>query len=283
MAWQPCTRSLAGDVAFLPEQQQQLRDLLHQTPELIVPQQHATRWKLALIAEAVPWLRHYSLSGIWRVLMSLRIHYKRGRHALHSPDPEYQQKVLRLEQCIAEARAHYPEVVLLYLDEMSYYRQPTLASAWWAAGTQQQPLGRLSHRNNSRYRIVGALDAISGRVIFVQTYAVVVQQMASFYPQVRQAYPSARRIYLVQDNWPVHLHQSVQQAAAETGIEIVQLPTYAPWLNPIEKLWRKLKQEVLHLHRSSDQWEELRNRVQRFLEGFAEGSAELLRYVGLSR
>ena len=27
-------------------------------------------------------------------------------------------------------------------------------------------------------------------------------------------------------------------------IEPVWLPTYAPWLNPIEKLWRWLRQEV---------------------------------------
>jgi len=28
-------------------------------------------------------------------------------------------------------------------------------------------------------------------------------------------------------------------------IQIVQLPTYASWTNPIEKLWRKLKAEMV--------------------------------------
>ncbi|MCB8937396.1 MAG: transposase [Ardenticatenaceae bacterium] len=64
-------------------------------------------------------------------------------------------------------------------------------------------------------------------------------------------------------------------------VQLLPLPTYASWLNPIEKLWRWLKQEVLHLHRFSDDWPELREVVASFLDQFATGSDALLRYVGL--
>jgi hypothetical protein len=47
-----------------------------------------------------------------------------------------------------------------------------------------------------------------------------------------------------QDNWPIHFESQVVEAAAKAGVEMVRLPTHAPWLNPIEKLWRKLKQEL---------------------------------------
>ncbi|MGQ9628202.1 MAG: transposase [Anaerolineae bacterium] len=39
------------------------------------------------------------------------------------------------------------------------------------------------------------------------------------------------------------------------------LPTYASWFNPIEKLWRWLKQDVLHLHRLNEDWQALIQRV----------------------
>ena len=59
------------------------------------------------------------------------------------------------------------------------------------------------------------------------------------------------------------------------------LPTYASWLNPIEKLWRYLKQEVLHLHRLANDLGGLRAEIDRFLDQFTDGSDQLLRYVGL--
>ena len=39
---------------------------------------------------------------------------------------------------------------------------------------------------------------------------------------------------------------------------------------------------MLHLHRYADQWSELGDKVSQFLDQFAEGSQELLRYVGLT-
>jgi DDE superfamily endonuclease len=62
----------------------------------------------------------------------------------------------------------------------------------------------------------------------------------------------------------------------------VVLPTYASWCNPIEKLWRWLYEDVLDLHRHADDLPTLRALVAAFLQQFAHGSADLLRYVGLS-
>jgi transposase len=65
-------------------------------------------------------------------------------------------------------------------------------------------------------------------------------------------------------------------------IQIVQLPTYASWYNPIEKLWRWLKQDLIHLHRYASDLDQLRTHIRTFLDAFATGSQELLHYVGLS-
>ena len=97
-----------------------------------------------------------------------------------------------------------------------------------------------------------------------------------------RAYPEAERLWVVQDNWPVHRHDEVAAALKRwPRIEPVWLPTYAPWLNPIEKLWRRLRQSVLKLHRLAGDWAKLRQRVNEFLGQFGAGSEDLLRYVGL--
>ena len=90
------------------------------------------------------------------------------------------------------------------------------------------------------------------------------------------------RLLVVQDNWSIHKHEDVTTALKEwPRIEPVWLPTYAPWLNPIEKLWRWLRQDVLKLHRLAGDWSSLRARVNQFLDQFATGSHALLHYVGL--
>ncbi len=215
------------------------------------------------------------------MLSNCGLRYKRGRQYLHSPDPSYQQKRDRALACVAEARRRPRRVVTLYLDEMSYYRQPTISSAWSKSGSRHQPLARLSYHRNNLCRLVGALDVVTGRVIAEQWPKVGVRRLAAFYQVIRRHYPEAQVIHLIQDNWPIHFYPQVERAAAEARVEMVRLPTYAPWLNPIEKLWRKLRQEVLHLHRLSDDWQTLQQRVRAFFETFADGSQALLRYVGL--
>ena len=87
---------------------------------------------------------------------------------------------------------------------------------------------------------------------------------------------------MVQDNWSIHTHEEVLAALARwPRIEPVWLPTYSPWLNPIEKLWRWLRQDVLKLHRLAGDWPRLRARVSIFLGQFAAASRALLRTVGL--
>jgi hypothetical protein len=135
--------------------------------------------------------------------------------------------------------------------------------------------------------------------------------LVEFYRQVRDAYPHIKRIWMVQDNNALHFHPDVlvalepqecpfpfkrpstwpsepcESAIKRYGtwqlpIQLVLLPIYAPWLNPIEKLWRRLKQEFLYMHRyNTDHTPDLQQRVLAFLHQFQAGSTDLLRYVGL--
>lgn len=99
--------------------------------------------------------------------------------------------------------------------------------------------------------------------------------------KVRAAYGAAKEIVIVWDNWPVHWQVDVLTTAANLNIQLLWLPTYAPWNNPLEKLWRWLKQTVLHNHQLSECFDLLKEQARIFLNRFAHGSTELLRYVGL--
>jgi transposase len=257
-------------------------ELLHQRPPPAEAQPDApARWSLRHLRTTCQWLADYSLSGVWRLLAAWGQSYKRGRHYIYSPDPCYQAKRDYARWCVAEAQSHYPSVVTLYLDELTYYRQPSLAKDWAQRGAGHQPLAHCGYSSNKRRRVVAALDVVTGAVAYEQASKIGVRRLAAFYPHLRAQYPEAEGIYVVQDNWPIHFWPEVAQSAHAAGIELVRLPTYAPWLNPVEKLWRQLKQEVLHLHCLRDDWHGLQQRVASFLDSFAAGSTQLLRYVGL--
>ena len=235
------------------------------------------RWRLADLATAVPDLAGYSRSGLSRLLRRHGVRLKRGRLRLHSPDPEYEAKLARLERARALARRFPRRVGLWYADETSVYRQPTLAGTWAPVG--EEPTADLSHRANTRHRRCGALDVGSGRVVHTGGSRVDVAHLRRFLRALRAADP-ARYLFLAWDNWPVHKHEAVLAEARAQRVRILWLPTYAPWTNPTEKLWRWLKQEAVHHHRHADDWAGLTARVGAFLDRFADGSDALLRYVG---
>jgi transposase len=236
-----------------------------------------TRWRLADLRQRVLGLESYSLGGVSKLVKRLRIRRQRGRLSVHSPDPAYTTKLLWVEQAREAAQQQPDQVRLFYADEFSLYRQPTLAPTYAPLGLE--PTAPLSHRSNTRHRISGALDIVSGRVVWTARSKMGVVGLCQFLQTIRQAYPTAR-LFLVWDNWPVHQHPTVLAEASRLEIELLWLPTYAPWTNFIEKLWRWLKADRLHHHQCADDWAALKAVVADFLDQFALGSRELLRYVG---
>ena len=270
---------LAASGISPPEQVAAWRELVCTPPEALGVER--SRWTLATLQQVEPVWARYSLSGLWRLLRALKIKYKRGRHYVHSPDPQYIRKRDVAQECVEAARQHPDRVVTCYLDEFSFYRQPTVAQAWHLAG-HTQPLARRSHRSNVYHRIISTLNVVTGQVISHMAKKTDVPFICSFLRELRPAHPDIEELNVILDNWyNVHDHPDVQEAARQERITLVYLPTYAPWLNPIEKLWRKSYQEVLHLHRYSDRWPELKERMHTFLGAYGEGSTELLHYVGL--
>jgi transposase len=251
---------------------------LHQAPG-----QHGivrSRWRLQDVGRALRWLNGVSEPGIYKVLKRLGFSRKQARNFIRSPDPNYRAKWQRILLAYQEAFIQPGKVIFLFQDELTYYRQPSLSPAFHRRG-KGQPLAQQAPRSNTKTRLAAVLNAITGRVTYLQRSKVGNEALVKFYAQVRAAYPEAEVIYLIQDNWPVHKTDPVLAAAEENELTLLFLPTYASWLNAIEKLWRWLKQEVLHLHRLVNDLAQLRQQVCDFLDQFAAGSLDLLHYVGI--
>ena len=268
------------------EHQQQLHERLHQGPGAEAQAQAAataqgpppSRWTLDRIRATFDGLADYTVSGVWRYLQRSGLRLRSARVQQFSPDPAYADKVLNLEMALWEARRYPDSVVAVFLDQMGFARWPEPAPDW-AATT---PVADRHGSKQGLWRTMGALNALTGRVTYVDGYIVGRAKVIECYGRVVEVYPQAERIYAIQDNGSIHKHPDVLEALQQwPQIEPVWLPTYAPWLNSIEKLWRWVKQDVLKMHRLAEDWQAVRQRVRQFLDQFAHGSQRLLEYVGL--
>jgi DDE superfamily endonuclease len=268
-----------------------------------------SRWRLADLLAQVPGWRVQTCQGLGQVVARLGLSYKRGRDAIHSPDPDYDAKLAAVQQARRVAHADPAQQVLLYLDEMTLYRQPTVARAWAARG-RDQALARRSTRSDTRTRLLGALDATTGQVHSLRAETISVPTLVRFLRALVAAYPG-KTLTVVLDNWSNHFHPDLLCALApqqgpfpflvpanwsptpsakaqrqwgtlQLPISLLPLPTYASWANPIEKLWRKLRQDLGHLHPWADDLPQLRTAVDAWLAAYDQPAPDLLRYVGLA-
>ena len=229
-----------------------------------------------------------TVGGVCRRLAKWKMGRKRARLHLVSPDPLFSQKMEAIAIVRQQQKEHPDQVSVLYGDEFTFYRQPTLGVAFAEQSRQQPTVSYISYtgRANTKRRIVGVLDVATGQVILRTRKVMGVSALVAFLASLRKRYDClhglGHRVVLIWDNWPVHYHPRVVEAASKQGIELMYVPTYAPWTNPIEKFWDKLKDELLRLHRLSQDWPALCVRVEAFLGDHDQERPDRLRRVGLA-
>lgn len=200
-------------------------------------------------------------------------------------DAEPGSAVRKKKQVIAaaleHARRHPQSVVAVFEDEASFYRQPSQGWLWSWAG-RQQPRLAWSQRCNTLVRAAAGLDATRGNSHYLQAPKIGVARLIQFYRQLLAAYPKALMLYLIQDNWPVHFHADIITFLAQhPRLQILRLPTYAPRLNPAEKLWRWTRQRLCHAHPYCDDFGQYQAQLKACFAQAALQPAAMRRYCGL--
>ncbi len=272
--------------------------------------QDQTRWTRAGSRRACPWFHARALPGVHTILARLPVVWKRARASLRRLDPDDDGQRAALAAILDPMRAHRRRSRVRCLDAVTIERQPTLAQADARRGADQARAA-LSQRDNPLTRGVATRAAQTGQVSCRRAQRIMIATLVQFYHAIRATSPDAATIYGVQDHWPAPAHPDLlaplaphitsspfyrpgnwptaPRAAARQQwgqlpfpIQMVPVPTSASRCNPIEQRWRLLRQTVTHLHHWADDLPRLREEVDRVLSGFAGGSTDLLRSVGLS-
>lgn len=94
---------------------------------------------------------------------------------------------------------------------------------------------------------IGGVNYQTGECVVLFRRRKRRQEIAEFLQHLLDKHPTDT-IYVAWDNVSTHQDQEVEAIvrAAAGHLVLLYLPTYSPWLNPIEMLWRHFRREVTH-------------------------------------
>lgn len=102
-----------------------------------------------------------------------------------------------------------------------------------------QPVGTVQHQFQSFY-LYGAVAPTTGENFFLELPHLNSSIFQVFLDQFAQAYPDSLNL-LVLDQSGAH---TAKRLIIPANVRLVFLPPYSPELNPIERVWRALKDQL---------------------------------------
>src|SRR4029079_6045457 len=103
-----------------------------------------------------------------------------------------------------------------------------------------------ANTGRARLNLSGAIDIIDQRLIVHEDHTLNAASTIRFFNKIEEAYPDKWRIHVFCDNAPYYRNTTVQEYLKNSKIELHFLPPYSPNLNPIERLWKWMKERVVY-------------------------------------
>jgi transposase len=200
--------------------------------------QNATRWTAPRIAEHLR--RELDVDvheGTVRdALDRMEYSWTRPRRTL-MPDPNFAERMRQIDEAMAHAG---PETTLLFEDETILKRFPPLRRQWQPVGEQRAVY---VPEENEDFSLYGALNITTGQTITRAFEKGRSDYTIQFLEEIRVRTTGEVLLFWDQATW--HTSQKVTEwLDAHDRIRAVLLPKRSPEVNPMEDLWRELKEQV---------------------------------------
>ncbi|OTP75366.1 putative transposase [Caballeronia sordidicola] len=207
--------------------------------------------------------KQISRSHLQRILQAGDLRPHRVKQWLHSPDPQFRQKVNEI--CALYRQAPKGSVVLS-IDEKTGIQAIERKHADRAPQSGRARRREFEYIRHGTQALTAALDVHSGRVIGSCTDRRTQADLVAFMEQVALAYPKGR-VHVVWDNLNTHRAQTVWNefnARHDQRFVFHFTPLHASWVNQIELLFGIYSRRVLR-HASHVSIEHLRQRTEAFV------------------
>jgi transposase len=115
----------------------------------------------------------------------------------------------------------------------------------WSPKGQQVMIN--TPKQSKKHYGIGATNYHTGETVVLIRKRKRRREIAELLEALIDKHPTGT-IYVAWDNANTHQDDEVEAVvrAAAGRLVLLYLPTYSPWLNPIEMLWRHFRREVTH-------------------------------------
>lgn len=103
-----------------------------------------------------------------------------------------------------------------------------------------------ANSGRSRINLSGVLDVVNHKVLIQEDKTLNAQATISFFRKIEDAYPRKKRVHIFCDNAGYYRNKAVTGYLQTSRIKLHFLPPYSPNLNPIERLWKWMKERVIY-------------------------------------
>ena len=127
---------------------------------------------------------------------------------------------------------------------------------------------------------IGGVNYQTGDTILIVRKRKRRCEIAELLEALLEKHPE-QTIYVAWDNATTHQDNEVEAVvrAAAGRLVLLYLPTYSPWLNPVEMLWRHYRREVTHCELFSS-LQELITATLAFFERYRSCPERILAVIG---
>lgn len=181
----------------------------------------------------------YTVAGMRSWLQFHKFSYKKPKGTPAKADPVKQAAFIKAYEALLKETPHNEPI--LFGDGV----HPTMATKityGWIRRGKDKPIATIASR--TRINLFGSINLETMKAIVKEYVTIDSEAMVSYLKVLRAEYPDAPLIHLIIDNGPYNTSDETREAAKELGIKLHFLPPYSPNLNPAERLWKVMNENV---------------------------------------
>ncbi|WP_340619667.1 IS630 family transposase [Xenorhabdus siamensis] len=204
-------------------------NLMHTTAHIVAYVQ--ARWQVSFtVAGMTKWLHRQGFS------------YKKPKGVPHKFDADKQQQFIEAYHALKDEFGQNEPI--LFIDAVHPSQSTKLSYGWIKSGVKHVKMIETTG-SRTRLNIMGALNLQCIEETIIREYpSINAENVAYFFGAIRETYPLSQKIHLILDGAGYHRTDLVKDIAEILNIELHYLPPYSPNLNPIERLWKYMNEQV---------------------------------------